>query len=109
MLYNFGDRNFSKGFGLGLGSGVHYLADFNENLYSERSGDRYLTSKGTFLLFPVNMEFFYQHLFDNNWFIKTGVKGYLTQPGYQLGGPRINVNNAARILPSLYFDLGYSF
>ncbi|MCA9507522.1 MAG: hypothetical protein KC505_03765 [Myxococcales bacterium] len=36
MLYNFGNKDFSKGFGVGLGGGFHYLADFNQNMFMEK-------------------------------------------------------------------------
>lgn len=109
MIYNFGNTNFAKGFGIGLGCGVHYLADFNQNKFLEKKGDIYLTKKGTFLLFPLNVELFYQHLFDNSWFIKTGIKGYVAQIAHQLEGPKISPSSASMILPLVFFDIGYSF
>jgi hypothetical protein len=109
MLYNFGTPHFSKGFGVGLGGGFHYLADFNQNLYLEKQEDNYVSKKGTFLLFPMHLEVFYQHLFDNNWFIKSGFKGYVAQITHQLEGPKIDSGTAAKILPSAYFAVGYSF
>ncbi|MCA9507523.1 MAG: hypothetical protein KC505_03770 [Myxococcales bacterium] len=66
-------------------------------------------NKGTFLLFPLMVEIFYQHLFDNNWFIKSGIKGYVAQFAHQLEGSKISTSSVAIILPSLYFDVGYSF
>lgn len=109
MLYNFGDTNFSKGFGVGLGTGLHYLTDFNQNLFMDKNGDQMRVKKGTFLLFPLKIDLFYQHTFDNKWFIKTGFNGYVTQLIRQLEGQKIDSKSAARILPSVYFDFGYSF
>lgn len=103
MVYNFGETDFSKGFGLGLGIGMHYLADYNQNLFLD--GD--VLKKGTFLVFPLSIELFYQHVFANNLFIKSGFKGYLAQLSHQFSGRE--VKHAARILPMLYFDAGYSF
>lgn len=107
MIYNFGSKDFSKGFGFGVGSGIHYLADYNENLYFDRDGSS--SRKGTFLRFPLNVEIFYQHLFDNDWFIKTGLKASMVQLVHQLDGKVIKPTSAPVRLPGLYFMVGYSF
>ncbi len=95
LLFAFDKRHFGNGLGLSVGAGSHYLRDLSKQ-------DKHDPAKN-YVIFPMVFSAYYQHVFENNWYIKTGFKGHWTM-AYQ--PYRESADGAPAIMPKVFVAVG---